>query len=295
VIGGAAAAAVLIAVGVLVFTGGDNNPSSGGPVSVASKTTVKNPTTAPQGSNPSGQSSTSAGSSDPDATCKAALQGSDKAAPFQQCNAYQYRRLQPQVAPNRPDLDTACRQVTYGDACIFIPTTLPPPPFQATSQPGQGNGSVPLPSAAAGGIIDVRYDGSGPLTLSTTLGQLLSASGPWTGRLYVGNLSAAQAVQVTASGGWTIGVLPLNEARDATLRAVGQGTEVLRLDNPTEKAVRFTYDGTDHFQVIGHPLVGPDQTGAVAVDQAGPVDTTVTLRGAIIEIRGSGHWTIIPS
>jgi hypothetical protein len=293
-VAGAAAAVVLVAAGVFVLTRGDDSTPSdtatsptSAPVSVASETSVKGKSGSP--------STTAAAGADADAKCRAALLSDDIARPFQECDAYQYRRLQPEVAPNRQDLDTACVEKTYGDACIFIPTTLPPAPFEPATLSGQGNGSVPLPPVASGGIVEVHYNGADTITATTASGPLMSHAGPYVGRHYVGDMTAAKALQVTATGSWTVVVQPPTAARDATLRAAGDGPDVLRLDNPTEKAVRFTYDGTDHFQVIGHPLLGTDANGAVAVDQTGPVDMTVTLRGALVEIRGTGHWTIIPS
>src|SRR5690606_32052834 len=88
---------------------------------------------------------------DPDSACRQALLAEDQAQAFQVCDAYQFRRLQPEVAPARPDLDTACKQVTYGDACIFIPTTLPPPAFEPLVSTGEGDGVVTLPGAASAG------------------------------------------------------------------------------------------------------------------------------------------------
>jgi hypothetical protein len=286
----AGAAALVLAVGVgAFFVTRDGTPSDeGGPVSVASETTVKQ-----QGDQNGELEADAAG--DPDAACRAALLSDDEARPFQVCDAYQYRRLQPVVAPERQDLDTACRDETYGDACIFIPTTLPPAPFEATTLTGQGNGTAPLPQVASGGIVEVHYNGPGPISVATAAGPLASHDGAYVARHWVGDVQAAQAVQITAQGSWTVVVLPPTSARDATLRAVGDGPDVLRIDNPTEKQVRFTYDGTDQFQVIGHAMIGTDTSAAIAVDQAGQVDATVTLHGNIIEIRGTGHWTIIPS
>ncbi len=292
---GAAAAVLLVAgIGVFLLTRGDDAPDTDDPASVASATTVKeaeeepSPTTAG-----SGDPAVAAG--DPDAACREALLADDEARPFQVCTAYQFRRLQPVVAPERTDLDTACRAETLGDACIFIPTTLPAAPFQPATHSGQGNGAVPMPAVATGAIVEVQYSGSGPITLSTATGQLATNGGAYTGRHYVGDVQTAQSLQVAAQGPWTITVLPTTSARDATLRAVGNGPDVLRIDNPTEKQVRFTYDGADHFRVIGHPMMGTDPNGAVAVDQPGPVDATVVLKGNLIEIHATGRWTIVPS
>jgi hypothetical protein len=286
-VAGAAAAVVLVGVGVFALTRGDDSAPSAtkAPVSVASETSIKGETNAP----------TTTDASDPDTKCRTALLSDDVGRPFQECDAYQFRRLQPVVAPNRQDLDTACKEKTYGDACIFIPTTLPPAPFQPTTLSGQGNGTVPLPPVSSGGVVEVHYDGPGPVAISTAKGPIVTHDGPYVGRHYVGDMTAATSLQVAAAGNWTIVVQPLTSVRDATLRAAGDGSDVLRLDNPSEKQVRFTYDGTDQFKVIGHPMVGVDASGSVAVDQAGPVDVTATFHGAIIEIRGTGHWTIIPS
>jgi len=282
---GAAVAVVAVGLGAFFLTR-DDSSDEGGPASVASETTLKEAT---------GQSQPEAAAGDPDAKCRAALLSDDEARPFQECDAYQFRRLQPVVAPERTDLDTACKVKTLGDACIFIPTTLPPAPFEPSTVTGQGNGSVPMPAVASGGIVEVHYNGPGTIAVSSALGPLASHDGPYVGRHYVGDVQAGQDVQVTAQGSWTVVVLPPTSARDATLRAVGDGPDVLRIDNPTEKQVRFTYDGTDRYQVIGHPMTGKDTAGSVAIDQPGPVDSTVTLHGNLIEIRGTGHWTIVPS
>ncbi len=294
---GAAAALVLIAgVAAFFLTRGGDEPATDETATVASETTVKEDDAQPGASTADSTAAPAVpASDDPDAACREALLSDDEARPFQICTAYQFRRLQPVVAPERTDLDTACRAETLGDACIFIPTTLPAAPFQPSTHNGQGNGSVPMPAVATGAIVEVQYSGSGPITLATATGQLATNGGAYTGRHYVGDVQTAQALQVSAQGPWTITIMPTTSARDATLRAVGNGPDVLRIDNPTEKQVRFTYDGSDHFMVIGHPMMETDPNGAVAVDQPGPVDATVVLRGNIIEIRGTGRWAIIPS
>lgn len=294
---GAAAALVAVAAAVyFLFLSGDDSEVADVPASVKSETTTSaNNSAAPSTTAAGGTATTVAvDPNDPDGACRQALVAEDQAQAFQVCDAYQFRRLQPEVAPNRPDLDTACKQVTYGDACIFIPTTLPPPAFEPVQATGQGSGSVAIPGAASSGIVEIRNDGAGPLTVAGSNGVLAERPGGSTSSLYIGDLSTTGTLTVTAQGPWTVTVKPPTQARDATLRAVGFGPDVVFLDNPTEKSVHFTHDGAGQFTVIGHPLVGADATGSVALDQAGPVDTSVVVRGAIIEIRATGNWTLIP-
>ncbi len=119
------------------------------------------------------------------------------------------------------------------------------------------------------------------------LGLLVNEIGSYQGTVLLAD--ATVNLEITASGGWTVTVLPLESARSWIEGGItGQGDDVVFYIGSTTAAA-ITHDGESNFAVIAHGASDRD----LLVNEIGPYNGTVRLPGpSFVEITADGAWSI---
>lgn len=172
--------------------------------------------------------------------------------------------------------------------------------FVSISESGSGDSIVSLPAGATAGIVTAQYTGESNFALqvidaqNASTGQLLvNTIGGYTGTTAYGfnALAAGAAVQITASGPWTLRFDPVSAA--PPLAAAGSGDAVFLY---SEGAARLTasHSGESNFVV-------QEETDGFAfgllVNEIGAYTGTVPLSAgpSVITVTADGAWTLVRS
>ncbi len=170
--------------------------------------------------------------------------------------------------------------------------------FDPATVEGTSADVVPLPEGASGGLVTAVHEGEGNFAVS-----VLDAANQPTGELLVNTIGAYQgttafgvqglgdgvALQVQASGKWTLTLAPISTA--PVLAPSGQGDAVF-LYGAAAATLSVTNEGEGNFvvqQYTGNPL-----DFGLLVNEIGPYQGKVPLTAgpSVVSVQSTGAWTM---
>ena len=176
--------------------------------------------------------------------------------------------------------------------------------FDRVTVVGSGSQVVQLPPGATAGIVTMHHPSTGAFAVTSSTAEggpgpdlLVRTDGAYDGVAPFGLESAggvrATALDVTASGDWTLVIAPLSEAPFASFPVFGAGDTVLLRDG-TSGQVRAHHPGSGLFEIRVVTDVGPPAIPVFEPD--GAFDGPVPLYGGygVIVITATGDWTLSP-
>jgi hypothetical protein len=156
---------------------------------------------------------------------------------------------------------------------------------------------VNLPSGATAGLVVATYSGDGNFAIeqldssNQETDLLVDTIGNYSGVTAFGFQGAAKTLKITASGAWTVRLVPISTAPVVGAHVQGTGDEVYLW---TGKAANWVISkqGSGNFAVrtYDQSLLG----GALLVDEIGNYQGTVPVTGgpAVVLVTSDGAWTL---